>query len=65
MTAQLATMHDFIVKLMREVPRDIHPSAQQIIHEYYCEMRDAVDDPVEVWRSPSWCVTRWCSSSAS
>lgn len=50
MSAQRASMHDFIEQLMRETPRELHPSANQIIHEYFCDMKSAVDDPAEVWR---------------
>lgn len=50
MSAQRATMHDFIEQLMRETPRELHPAADQIIHEYFCGRKNAVDHAAEVWR---------------
>jgi hypothetical protein len=42
-------MHDFIEALRIRVPRDdIHPMALQFIHEDFCEMCNAVDDPARV-----------------
>jgi hypothetical protein len=47
MTAQLTSMHQFVEALTREVPCDIRPT---VTNEYLYEMREAVDDPAEVWR---------------
>jgi hypothetical protein len=50
MTATVCTMHDFVLALQRQVPRDLHPSAPEALRWDFVAMRDAVDDPAEVLR---------------
>jgi hypothetical protein len=49
MSASLTNMRDFIETFRVRVP-SVHPCGDDAIHEYFSDMRNAVDDPVEVMR---------------
>ena len=44
MSAELASMHDFILAIERETPRGLHPCTDAVLGEYFSEMRTRVDD---------------------
>ena len=48
MSAALTNMREFIEAAQLRVPRDIHPMSLAFIHENFCAMRDAADDPRRV-----------------
>jgi hypothetical protein len=49
MSASAITMHDFVEALRLHVP-PIHPCGHKVVHSYFAQMRDAVDNPAEVAR---------------
>jgi hypothetical protein len=50
MSATTTDMGDFIEAMCRQIPDDIHPSAERNIAELFWEMRSAADNPAEVSR---------------
>jgi hypothetical protein len=48
MSASATSMYEFIETARHRMPRRLHPCGDQAIHEYFSEMREAVDDPPRV-----------------